>query len=114
MRRGMLPLEGMRISSSKKHLNTSQARKRLFSMPFLLLQAAHEPRMTFTASPAKLHTLVLVDPDAPSPENPVMSQWLHWLVVNIPGRHISSLHPCWLPYVHMTGHCHATCLACRW
>lgn len=27
----------------------------------------------------------MVDPDAPSPDNPTMAQWLHWIVANIPG-----------------------------
>lgn len=52
-------------------------------------QAAHAPRVTFEGASAKLTTLLLVDPDAPSPENPVMAQWLHWLVVNIPGGDVS-------------------------
>lgn len=32
-----------------------------------------------------LYTLIMVDPDAPSPSNPVAKEWLHWLVTNIPG-----------------------------
>uniref|UniRef100_A0ACD5ZVW8 Uncharacterized protein n=1 Tax=Avena sativa TaxID=4498 RepID=A0ACD5ZVW8_AVESA len=32
-----------------------------------------------------LFTLVMTDPDAPSPSEPTMKEWLHWLVVNIPG-----------------------------
>ncbi|GJM99863.1 hypothetical protein PR202_ga17002 [Eleusine coracana subsp. coracana] len=32
-----------------------------------------------------LFTLVMTDPDAPSPSEPSMREWLHWLVVNIPG-----------------------------
>ncbi|XP_017408921.2 protein HEADING DATE 3A [Vigna angularis] len=31
-----------------------------------------------------LYTLVMVDPDAPSPSNPTMREYLHWLVINIP------------------------------
>lgn len=30
-------------------------------------------------------TLLMVDPDAPSPESPTARNFLHWLVVNIPG-----------------------------
>ncbi|XP_078430758.1 protein HEADING DATE 3A-like [Wolffia australiana] len=30
------------------------------------------------------YTLVLVDPDAPSPSNPTLREYLHWLVVDIP------------------------------
>merc|ERR1711983_414382 len=31
------------------------------------------------------NTLTVVDPDAPSRDDPKAAQWLHWLVVNIPG-----------------------------
>ena len=38
------------------------------------------------------YTILMVDPDAPSHENPIMSEWLHWMVVNVPdsGIHIES------------------------
>ncbi|KAF9592956.1 hypothetical protein IFM89_019260 [Coptis chinensis] len=32
-----------------------------------------------------LYTLVMTDPDAPSPSEPSMREWIHWLVVDIPG-----------------------------
>eukprot|EP00268_Persea_americana_P069730 TRINITY_DN9979_c0_g2_i1.p1 TRINITY_DN9979_c0_g2~~TRINITY_DN9979_c0_g2_i1.p1 ORF type:complete len:203 (-),score=27.55 TRINITY_DN9979_c0_g2_i1:335-859(-) len=32
-----------------------------------------------------LYTLVMTDPDAPSPSEPTMREWLHWIVVDIPG-----------------------------
>ncbi|KAG6419340.1 hypothetical protein SASPL_121558 [Salvia splendens] len=32
-----------------------------------------------------LHTLVLVDADSPSPGNPYNREYLHWLVIDIPG-----------------------------
>ncbi|XP_057960500.1 protein MOTHER of FT and TFL1 [Malania oleifera] len=31
-----------------------------------------------------LYTLVMVDPDAPSPSEPSLREWLHWIVVDIP------------------------------
>ncbi|XP_021753088.1 protein FLOWERING LOCUS T-like [Chenopodium quinoa] len=31
------------------------------------------------------YTLVMVDPDAPSPSNPHLREYLHWLVTDIPG-----------------------------
>ncbi|KAJ4752841.1 Phosphatidylethanolamine-binding protein 1 [Rhynchospora pubera] len=31
------------------------------------------------------HTLILVDPDAPSPSNPNLREYLHWMVTDIPG-----------------------------
>lgn len=30
----------------------------------------------------KYHTFLMVDPDAPSRENPTMRFWLHWMIVN--------------------------------
>jgi phosphatidylethanolamine-binding protein len=35
-----------------------------------------------------LHTLVAIDPDVPSRQNSRYSEFLHWLVVNIPGDDI--------------------------
>nr|ALF39598.1 flowering locus T [Gagea nigra] len=32
-----------------------------------------------------VYTLILVDPDAPSPSNPNLREYLHWLVADIPG-----------------------------
>ncbi|KAF3325217.1 hypothetical protein FCM35_KLT10288 [Carex littledalei] len=31
------------------------------------------------------YTLVLVDPDAPSPSNPYLREYFHWMVTDIPG-----------------------------
>ncbi|KAF4386926.1 hypothetical protein F8388_006881 [Cannabis sativa] len=33
---------------------------------------------------ANLYTLVMVDPDAPSPSEPALREWLHWIVIDIP------------------------------
>ena len=32
----------------------------------------------------------MVDPDAPSRQNPNMREWHHWLVVNMPGTNVNS------------------------
>ena len=63
-----------------------------------------QPKVTFAdANPASKYTLgelrnminniltlilfpAMVDPDAPTRDNPTAAQWLHWLVVNIPGK----------------------------
>ncbi|KAL7089370.1 hypothetical protein ACP275_13G183500 [Erythranthe tilingii] len=31
------------------------------------------------------YTLVMIDPDAPSPSNPIHKEYLHWIVTDIPG-----------------------------
>ncbi|KAF2074351.1 hypothetical protein CYY_004327 [Polysphondylium violaceum] len=33
---------------------------------------------------SELYTLIFTDPDAPSKENPINAEWLHWLVTDIP------------------------------
>ncbi|KAF7101755.1 hypothetical protein CFC21_102998 [Triticum aestivum] len=43
------------------------------------------PSIQITGRAGDLFTLVMTDPDAPSPSEPTMKEWLHWLVVNIPG-----------------------------
>lgn len=35
------------------------------------------------------YTLIMIDPDSPSRSNPTEREYLHWLVVNIPGNDIS-------------------------
>ncbi|PSC69363.1 FLOWERING LOCUS T-like isoform X2 [Micractinium conductrix] len=35
------------------------------------------------------YTLMLVDPDAPSPTSPKYRSWLHWLVINIPQHDVA-------------------------
>ncbi|XP_039133907.1 protein TWIN SISTER of FT-like isoform X1 [Dioscorea cayenensis subsp. rotundata] len=46
---------------------------------------ASEPRVEiFGSDMRRLYTLVMVDPDAPSPSNPTEREHLHWLVTDIP------------------------------
>lgn len=42
------------------------------------------PGLSMAARSGKFYTLTVVDPDAPSPTNPSMAPFLHWLVTNIP------------------------------
>lgn len=35
------------------------------------------------------YTLLMVDPDAPDPKAPVHREWIHWMVVNIPGNRLN-------------------------
>ncbi|XP_073396196.1 protein MOTHER of FT and TFL1 isoform X2 [Physcomitrium patens] len=32
------------------------------------------------------YTLIMTDPDAPSPSEPSLREWLHWIVTDIPGN----------------------------
>uniref|UniRef100_A0A7S2XZZ8 Phosphatidylethanolamine-binding protein n=1 Tax=Fibrocapsa japonica TaxID=94617 RepID=A0A7S2XZZ8_9STRA len=48
-------------------------------------EAAAEPFLSFPGEAGELYTIIMVDPDAPSPENPRYGEWLHWIVSNVPG-----------------------------
>ncbi|KAK7398816.1 hypothetical protein VNO78_09989 [Psophocarpus tetragonolobus] len=47
--------------------------------------AVSPPKLTLTGNMDALYTLVMTDPDAPSPSEPTMREWIHWIVVDIPG-----------------------------
>ncbi|XP_066965327.1 protein D3-like [Macrobrachium rosenbergii] len=53
-------------------------------------QVFEEPtEISWPADSSSLYTLCMTDPDAPSRQNPAMREFLHWLVVNIPGCELS-------------------------
>ncbi|KAM3391056.1 hypothetical protein ACQJBY_012603 [Aegilops geniculata] len=47
-------------------------------------QVANLPTVRITGRPGSLYTLVMVDPDAPSPTNPSKREYFHWFVTDIP------------------------------
>ncbi|KAL3519629.1 hypothetical protein ACH5RR_017778 [Cinchona calisaya] len=49
-------------------------------------QTANKPmvRVGGSRDRANLFTLIMVDPDAPSPSDPTFREWVHWIIVNIP------------------------------
>ncbi|KAM7278532.1 hypothetical protein ACFE04_005666 [Oxalis oulophora] len=47
--------------------------------------AVNPPKLTISGNPDEFYALVLTDPDAPSPSEPSMREWAHWIVVDIPG-----------------------------
>ncbi|XP_072958115.1 protein FLOWERINGUS T-like [Typha angustifolia] len=48
-------------------------------------QVVNEPRIEIGGRDMRnLYTLVMVDPDSPSPSNPTNREYLHWLVTDIP------------------------------
>ncbi|KAK9673515.1 hypothetical protein RND81_12G172200 [Saponaria officinalis] len=49
-------------------------------------QVVTQPRVEIGGDDLRsFFTLVMVDPDAPSPSNPTLREYLHWLVTDIPG-----------------------------
>ncbi|KAF5445484.1 hypothetical protein F2P56_034531 [Juglans regia] len=61
--------------------------------------ATNPPKMTLSGNSDELYTLVMTDPDAPSPSEPSMREWVHWIVVDIPGGKNPTRGKEILPYV---------------
>ncbi|KAJ6411336.1 hypothetical protein OIU84_007991 [Salix udensis] len=47
--------------------------------------AVNPPKVTISGHSDELYTMVMIDPDAPSPSEPSMREWVHWVVADIPG-----------------------------
>ena len=47
------------------------------------------PEVKYEKRNSSFYTLIMTDPDAPSPRNPVAREYIHWVVVNIPGSDLS-------------------------
>ncbi|BBH04169.1 Phosphatidylethanolamine-binding protein family protein [Prunus dulcis] len=41
--------------------------------------------LPWPSTPPRSRSLVMTDPDAPSPSEPSMREWVHWIVADIPG-----------------------------
>lgn len=52
-------------------------------------QVKDVPTVDWPAKDDELYMVAMVDPDAPSRKEPRFRHWLHWLVVNIPGKDMS-------------------------
>ncbi|XP_028787024.1 protein MOTHER of FT and TFL1 [Neltuma alba] len=61
--------------------------------------AVNPPKITLGGNAHELYTLVMTDPDAPSPSEPSMREWIHWIVVDIPGGTNPNKGKEILPYV---------------
>uniref|UniRef100_A0A2M3Z5S4 Putative phosphatidylethanolamine-binding protein n=1 Tax=Anopheles braziliensis TaxID=58242 RepID=A0A2M3Z5S4_9DIPT len=52
------------------------------------VEVREEPKVEWCADPTALYTLIMLDPDSPSRMEPWNREFAHWLVGNIPGRHV--------------------------
>ncbi|EYB81968.1 hypothetical protein Y032_0370g110 [Ancylostoma ceylanicum] len=52
--------------------------------------SSKKPILNWNASPSGLYTVIMIDVDAPSRKDPFLSDYLHWMVVNIPGSHLKN------------------------
>ncbi|XP_048436599.1 protein HEADING DATE 3A-like isoform X5 [Pyrus x bretschneideri] len=54
-------------------------------------QVVQQPRVDIGGDDLRtFYTLVMVDPDAPSPSDPNLKEYLHWLVTDIPATTAAS------------------------
>ena len=53
----------------------------------LMWQTAAKPQVDYAAalSPNDYFTIIMYDPDAPSPDDPTCRNWLHWIYINAKG-----------------------------
>ncbi|KAJ3700742.1 hypothetical protein LUZ61_004447 [Rhynchospora tenuis] len=72
-----VPTTKMDVNFGAKHVNNGCDIK-----PSM---ATDPPSIHIGGRPSHLFTLVMTDPDAPSPSEPSLRECLHWLVVNLPG-----------------------------
>uniref|UniRef100_A0A1Q3FBQ5 Putative brother of ft and tfl1 n=1 Tax=Culex tarsalis TaxID=7177 RepID=A0A1Q3FBQ5_CULTA len=47
-----------------------------------------EPKVEWCADPTSFYTLIMIDPDSPSRTEPLNREFAHWIVGNIPGKHV--------------------------
>ncbi|KAJ3687549.1 hypothetical protein LUZ61_016713 [Rhynchospora tenuis] len=93
MSRGRNPLElSQIIGDVLDHFNKSATMRIMYngveitnSTGMKASQVASAPRVEISGSDqSRLYTLVMVDPDSPSPSNPSNREYLNWLVTDIP------------------------------
>lgn len=72
-----------RIDNYKNNINIQYNETRLnYDDKATIEETRNSPLVSYDKDPNKWYTLMMVDPDAPSPSNPEYRYWLHWLVVN--------------------------------
>lgn len=75
--------------TSKEVLKVVYGGRKIKSNEFVSVEdAKNQPHVRWRGEPqpGKKYTLVMVDPDAPSPSKPIYKEWRHWVAVNIPGK----------------------------
>ncbi|XP_055524339.1 protein D3-like isoform X2 [Wyeomyia smithii] len=51
-------------------------------------EVRNEPKVEWCADPTTFYTLVMIDADSPSRTEPINREFAHWLIGNIPGKHV--------------------------
>uniref|UniRef100_A0A6P4E4Z4 Protein D3 n=1 Tax=Drosophila rhopaloa TaxID=1041015 RepID=A0A6P4E4Z4_DRORH len=53
------------------------------------MQVRDEPSLRWPTAPENYYTLLMVDPDVPNVITPTHREFLHWMVLNIPGNRLA-------------------------
>ncbi|XP_017046585.1 protein D1 [Drosophila ficusphila] len=56
--------------------------------PLEPMEVRDEPALKWPSEPENYYTLLMVDPDVPNVVTPTHREFLHWMVLNIPGNHL--------------------------
>ena len=73
----------MDLNNYKNFIELSFENNKIEYNDMLTKQASStKPNIQFKKDPNKLYTIITIDPDAPSPTNPIYKYFLHMLVVN--------------------------------
>lgn len=54
------------------------------------LQAGFEPFIRYPAKDDELYTVMIIDPDIPAERAPLLAQFIHYMVINIPGSDVKA------------------------
>jgi phosphatidylethanolamine-binding protein (PEBP) family uncharacterized protein len=81
---------GSFVSMASLNLTYAGGAAVAYGKPLAPAAVARPPAVAFALEPDRdastLHTLMMVDPDAPFRDSPADGEWLHWLVYDIPGN----------------------------
>ena len=73
----------MDLNNYKNFVELSFGSNKIKYNDMLTKQASSiKPNIEFKKDPSKLYTIITIDPDAPSPTNPIYKYFLHMLTVN--------------------------------
>ncbi|XP_033211840.1 protein D2-like [Belonocnema kinseyi] len=75
------PIEELEVKYGEKKLK--------FGDELTPTQVKDMPDIDFKHEDSALYTLIMIDPDAPTRKAPIMREWQHWIVINIPGDDVS-------------------------
>nr|XP_018911659.1 PREDICTED: protein D3-like isoform X1 [Bemisia tabaci] len=73
------------IYSPEKELKVKYGDEKCnFGTAYSASEVKEPPKVRWEHEPGAYYTLIMIDPDVPNKKNPILREYQHWLVVNIP------------------------------